>query len=244
MVEEAAKTYNEKYSALKLDEIENVQEKIKVLESFSSKHLLLPEAWIIRIQLEVANNEPYETIKALLKRALFDFYSEAVLQSVPDNFRIRFIQEEKPFERLVNWPGNVEIYTRNCFFMNDNYEKDLIDALKFPNIFLHEIYFLLVEFSGKEISNAVKETCWKNQKKYEKIEASNNNIRKWITNILGVNDFGFFIQNVEARIAREPMNIELWQIYIGYLQEVHGNVSIFEIIVRARNRNLDVCFFT
>uniref|UniRef100_A0A914QGN8 Uncharacterized protein n=1 Tax=Panagrolaimus davidi TaxID=227884 RepID=A0A914QGN8_9BILA len=89
----ATKIYNEKYSALKLDEIENIEEKKAVLDSFSDKYLLLPEAWIIRLQLEIAANASYETVKELLKRALFDFYTPKFLEAIPFNFQQRFMKE-------------------------------------------------------------------------------------------------------------------------------------------------------
>uniref|UniRef100_A0A914Q7Z4 Uncharacterized protein n=1 Tax=Panagrolaimus davidi TaxID=227884 RepID=A0A914Q7Z4_9BILA len=144
---DAKKLYEKNFDSLNLDGLESDEMRINALDSFSTKYLLLPEAWKLRIQLE--KNLSYLEKKKLIEKAMSDFYSEEFFDSIDSETKKMFEKEERPFDRRLKW-RYLEDLNSQCSLLlgQEKLEQILLDALSFPHANLLDPFAYFKRFSG------------------------------------------------------------------------------------------------
>uniref|UniRef100_A0AC34G2L1 Uncharacterized protein n=1 Tax=Panagrolaimus sp. ES5 TaxID=591445 RepID=A0AC34G2L1_9BILA len=215
------------------DETKKLKENLRTATSLSKKRILfkeftknftmLPALWNrwLGIEREAAEST-YEKCKFqrlfnLEQKAFNDFYYH------------KFMERKSP-KKLTTadfwFYKNIETF-RNCYDLMftvitespKESEKLAEMFLSFPHRLIDNVFKVYQQVSVEPVPKYVKGKYEFNKNLYQKIMAVNDSDEEWLKLIKSVNDFEFFRQNIETRIAENPANKYLWKYYIEYLKE-------------------------
>uniref|UniRef100_A0AC35GFP4 Uncharacterized protein n=1 Tax=Panagrolaimus sp. PS1159 TaxID=55785 RepID=A0AC35GFP4_9BILA len=90
--------------------------------------------------------------------------------------------------------------------------------LEYPHVRLQECMHEYEKKSSGIPSAKIAKQYKDNKKLYDKIKSVEHNVKEWFKSLLEVRDIDFVMHNVEYRLGKNLFNIELWKLYIDFLE--------------------------
>jgi hypothetical protein len=222
-----------------LEETSDVEHRKSLIDSFSSKFLLLPNFWKLRLKYEFTLD--YEREKKLVKKALFDFYSRDFYESLDPMLKCQLCLEPQPFDRIMKWE-HVDAFKSDCLALmgkdENALEYNIKEALSYPHSNLKDVYQCYREYSGSSVTKEIRQMFQYCHLLYMNIQDSQKSVLQWFNALCETDDDRFIIQNIEYKLSELPNTPSLWKLYIQWLNGKNKKAAL-EVYYRYRRLFLD-----
>uniref|UniRef100_A0A914Q454 Uncharacterized protein n=1 Tax=Panagrolaimus davidi TaxID=227884 RepID=A0A914Q454_9BILA len=215
----------------------------ETIMKFSNSYLTPREYWkylMQRIYKEIDIND-VEKLKAncrkIAKRALFHFYynsewnaiqykiyGDSIIRMIFDDLSVCYFNAyDDKHLKLLNFQYNFYFESGKH---KSSFRKYAVKSrdLEYPHAHLQEFMQEYERKSSRIPSAKITQQYKDNKKLYDKIKAVEHNVKEWFNLLLEVNDIDFVMHNVENRLGKNLFNIELWKLYLTFLEK-HGEYS-------------------